>query len=196
MPRTRLDVLRRLAAFALAALVAGTCGAAEFAVDPDHVAVHFAVSHFDVAYVRGRFAKIDATVEFDQAGRTGRAVVTVDADSVDTGNRALDGILRSSQFLDSAPFPEIRFASERFVFDGERLTAVDGRLWLHGVERPLTLEVERFACRTVTAGILRRSVCGGAFRATFKRSDFGITRFVPDVGDEVRLDIDVEASPR
>lgn len=193
---TRLDAASRFAAGVTLVLAVGTCAAAEFTVDPDHVAIHFAVSHFDIAYVRGRFAKIDAKVEFDQAGRTGRAVVTVDADSVDTGNRALDGILRSPQFLDSAPFPEIRFASERFVFDGERFVAVEGRLWLHGVERPLTLEVDRFTCRTVAAGILRRPVCGGAFRATFKRSDFGMSRFLPDVGDEVRLDVDVEASPR
>jgi polyisoprenoid-binding protein YceI len=190
------NAARRFAAFAALALAAGTSGAAEYVVDPDHVGVHFAVSHFDVAYVRGRFAKIDAKVEFDPAGRTGRVVVAVDADSVDSGIRQLDGILRTSQFLDTAQFPEIRFASERFVFDGDRLVGVDGRLWMHGVERPFKLEVERFACRRVTAGILRRDVCGGAFRATFKRSDFGMTRFLPDVGDEVRLDIDVEASPR
>jgi polyisoprenoid-binding protein YceI len=105
-------------------------------------------------------------------------------------------VLRSDQFLDSAAFSEIRFAGERFVFDGDRLTAVDGRLWLHGVERPLRLTVERFVCKDVALGIVTRRVCGGAFRASFRRSDFGMTRFLPDVGDEVRLDIGVEASPR
>jgi polyisoprenoid-binding protein YceI len=179
-----------------AALAAGPAGAAEYAADPEHVVVHFAVSHFDVAYVRGRFGKIGAKIDFDPAGRTGRVIATVDADSVDTGIPALDGILRSPQFLDAAANPEVRFASERFVFDGDRLVAVEGRLWLHGVERPLRLEAERFTCKTVSAGILRRPICGGAFRASFKRSAFGMTRFLPDVGDEVRLDIDVEASPR
>jgi polyisoprenoid-binding protein YceI len=188
--------LRALGLGILAAAAAGTSGAAEYVADPDHVSVHFAVGHFDVAYVRGRFAKIDAKIDYDPAGRTGRVVVTVDADSVDSGIRSLDAILRSPQFLDTASHPEVRFASERFVFDGERLVAVEGRLWLHGVERPLRLDAERFTCRTVAAGILRRPICGGAFRATLKRSEFGMTRFLPDVGDEVRLDVDVEASPR
>lgn len=192
----RVAVLGRVAAFVALAGAADACAAAEYVADPDHVGVHFAVSHFDVGYVRGRFAKIGAAIELDLAGRTGRVVVTVDADSIDTGNRALDGILRSAQFLDTASFPEVRYASERFVFDGDRLVAVEGRLWLHGVLRPLKLEADRFACRTIAAGIVRRPVCGGAFRASIRRSDFGMTRFLPDVGDEVRLDVDVEASPR
>ena len=91
---------------------------------------------------------------------------------------------------------EIRFASERFVLEGDRLVAVDGRLWLHGAERPLRLTVERFVCKDVAAGLLRQHVCGGVLHASLKRSDFGMTRFLPDVGDEVRLDIGVEASPR
>ncbi len=173
---------------------AGAGIGADWTVDTDHVAVNFAVSHFDVSYVRGRFDRIAATVQFDPAARTGQVVVTVDADSIDTGNRLLDGILRSPQFLDSAPFPEIRFVSERFVFDGDKLSAVEGTLWLHGIARPLRLTVDRFVCRDVAAGIVRRHVCGGALQTTLRRSDFGMTRFLPDVGDEVRLDISVEAT--
>jgi polyisoprenoid-binding protein YceI len=176
--------------------MAGASVAADWAVDTDHVSVIFAVGHFDISYVRGRFTKIAATVQFDPDARTGQVVVTVDADSIDTGNGALDGILRSSQFLDATPFPEIRFTGARFVFEGDRLAAVDGTLWLHGVQRPLRLAADRFVCKDVAAGIVRRHVCGGAFRATLKRSDFGMTRFLPDVGDEVLLQIGVEAARR
>jgi polyisoprenoid-binding protein YceI len=173
---------------------AGTGIGADWTVDTDHVAVNFAVSHFDVSYVHGRFDRIAATVQFNPAAKTGQVVVTVDADSIDTGNRLLDGILRSPQFLDSAPYPEIRFVSEGFVFDGDKLSAVEGTLWLHGTARPLRLTVDRFVCRDVAAGIVRRHVCGGALQTAFRRSDFGMTRFLPDVGDEVRLDISVEAT--
>jgi polyisoprenoid-binding protein YceI len=175
---------------------AGACIAAEWAVDADHVSVNFAVSHFDISYVHGRFGKIAATVHFDPEAKTGQVVVTVDADSVDTGNRVLDGVLRSSQFLDAGPNPEIRFLGERFVYAGDQLAAVDGTLLLHGVQRPLRLTVERFVCKDVAAGIVSRHVCGGELRTSFMRSDFGMTRFLPDVGDEVRLDIGVEATPR
>ena len=187
--------LCRLAAAWLAASAA-TCMAADWAVSTDHVSIYFAVSHFDISYVHGRFGKIAATVEFDPAAKTGQVVVTVDADSIDTGNRVVDGVLRSPQFLDSGPFPEIRFVSERFVFDGDALTAVDGTLLLHGVQRPLRLTVERFVCKDVAAGIVSRFTCGGALRTTFKRSEFGMTRSLPDVGDEVRLDIAIEAARR
>ena len=176
--------------------VAGTCVAAVWAVNPDHLAVNFAASHFDISYVHGRFEKVTATLQFDPDLKTGQVVVTVDADSIDTANRARDNVLRSDQFLDSVANPEIRFVSERFVFDGDRLTAVDGTLWLRGVQRPLRLTVERFVCKEVGVGIVKRLTCGGELRAAFNRSDFGMKRFVPDVGDEIKLDIDIEAARR
>ncbi len=192
--------IRRLASHCLAlawlAAAAIPAAAADFAPDPSHVSIHFTVSHRDITYVRGRFGKIAVTVQYDESAKTGMTVVTVDPDSIDTGNRSIDAILRSDQFLDTAAFTEIRYVGERFEFDGDRLVAVDGRVWLHGVERPLRLTVERFVCKDVALGIVRSRVCGGAFRASLKRSDFGMTRFLPDVGDEVRLDIGVEASPR
>jgi len=183
---------------AIAVLVASPLpsAAAEFAADASHTSIHFTVGHRDITYVRGRFAKIAVAVQFDEATKTGTTVVVVDPDSIDTGNRVIDNVVRSDQFLDTAAFTEIRFASERFVVEGDRLAAVDGRLWLHGIERPLRLTVERFVCKDVAAGLLRQHVCGGVFHASLKRSDFGMTRFLPDVGDEVRLDIGVEASPR
>ncbi len=194
LPRLRL----------VASLLAGACVlasegrgfAADWAVNPDHLSVYFAVSHFDISYVHGRFEKVTATVQFDPDAKTGQVVVTVDANSVDTGDRTRDGVLRSDQFLDAGTNPEVRFVSERFVFEGDRLTAVDGTLWLHGVQRPLRLAVDRFVCKEVAVGIVKHFTCGGEFRTAFKRTDFGMKRFVPDVGDEVKLDIDIEAARR
>jgi polyisoprenoid-binding protein YceI len=189
-------VVLRVIAAAVLLVPAGAGLGADWAVSTDHVSVNFAVSHFDISYVHGRFGKIATAVQFDPEAKGGQVVVTVDADSIDTGNRVLDSVLRSDQFLDSVANPEIRFVSERFVFDGAQLSAVDGTLWLHGTQRPLRLTVDRFVCKDVTVGIVPRHVCGGELRASFKRSDFGMTRFLADVGDEVRLDIGVEASQR
>jgi polyisoprenoid-binding protein YceI len=190
-----LPVLRCLALGALAA-AALPAAAAEYGLYLGHVSVQFAVSHLDISYVRGRFDKINVTIDFDPAAKTGKAVVIVDPDSIDTGNRQIDNVLRTDQFLDTAAFTEIRFASERFVFEGDKVVAIEGRVWLHGVDRPLRLDAERFVCKDVALGLAKKPVCGGAFHASLKRSDFGMTRFIPDVGDEVRLDIGIEASPR
>ena len=75
-------------------------------------------------------------------------------------------------------------------------TAIDGTLWLHGVQRPLRLAVERFGCKEVQAGLSKRYTCGGAFRAAFDRSAYGLTRWLPDVGDKVELEINIEATRR
>ena len=194
-PRFSTRLLRSVLGGFLAAFASAGV-AADWAVNTDHVSVNFAVSHFDISYVHGRFGKIDVSVQFDPDAKAGQVVVTVDANSIDTGNRVLDGVLSSEQFLDAAANPEVRFVSERFVFDGDRLAGVDGTLLLHGVQRPLRLTVDRFVCKDVAAGIVRRFTCGGEFHTAFKRSDFGMKRSLPDVGDEVRLDIGVEAARR
>ena len=174
--------------------VARPGAAAEFAVDPNHTVVHFAVSHEELSFMRGRFPRIRGSAQFDSAAGTGSLAISVSAATIDTGNSAVDNVLRSDQFLDVERYPEVHFVSDRFVFDGGKLTAIEGRIALHGVQRPLRLVARRFQCREVPLGIVRSYVCGGEFQATLRRSDFGMTRFLPEVGDEVELTIDGEAT--
>lgn len=199
--RPALGPLAALAARATLAAVAVLTGTPALAapmaytVDPTHTSVYFGVSHFDRTSVRGRFGKSDGRVIYDPATGAGSIDFTVDTDSVDSGNRSLDGVLRSAQFLDAQTFPVARFQANRFVTEGGKLAAVEGTMTLHGVAQPLRLEADRFSCgQTVLFGI-RRDVCGGDFSATFSRSAFGMTRFLPDVGDTVTLQISVEATP-
>jgi len=173
---------------------AGIGVAAEFALDASHTSVHFAVSHYDISLVRGRFLKMSGTVQFDPEAKTGAVAISVEANSVDTGNKQLDHVLVSAQFLDAGQYPEVRFVGDRLLFEGSRLTAIDGTLTLHGVERPLRLHTQRFVCKEVPAGLARRQVCGGEFRTVINRLEFGMTRFVPEVGSEVELAISVEAT--
>lgn len=185
---------------ALSLLVPALPGAARaepanYAVDPTHTTVYFATSHFERTSVRGRFGKIDGRISYDETSGAGAIDFTVDADSVDSGNRTLDGILRSAQFLDAQNFPVVRLRANRFVRDGERLVAVEGELTLHGVTQPLRLEAERFSCGEISLFGIKRHVCGGDFRAVLSRSAFGMTRFLPDVGDTVVLTMSVEATP-
>jgi polyisoprenoid-binding protein YceI len=181
-----------LAAWALATSAA--CEAADYAVDPAHTTIYFAVSHRDISYVRGRFGKLTARVEFDPEAKTGSIVADVDTASIDTNNATLDGVLRSPQFLETETYPGARFVSERFVYAGDALSVVEGALWLHGVQRPVTLTADRFVCREVALGLARGTVCGGAFHAMIRRSEFGMTRYPGDVGEEVRIEINVEAA--
>lgn len=169
--------------------------AAPMVLDGSHTSAYFAVSHFDRSLVRGRFKRITGQIDFDEAKRSGSVDIRIDPDSVDTGLRALDDVLKSPQFFDTEQFPEIRFQSTGFEFDGERLHAVRGKLSMHGVSMPVQLLADQFKCGEVKVMVLRRQVCGGAFHTTIKRSAFGMTRFLPDVGDAVQIDISIEASP-
>lgn len=181
--------------FALLGAVPAQAASTNYTVDPTHTSVYFGVSHFDRTTVRGRFGKIDGRIVYDPATGAGSVDFTVDTDSVDSGNRSLDGVLRSAQFFDSQNFSYARFQANRFVTEGGRLLAIEGSFTLHGVTQPLRLEADRFSCgQTVLFGI-HRDVCGGDFHATFARSAFGMTRFLPDVGDTVTLQISVEAAP-
>jgi polyisoprenoid-binding protein YceI len=175
-------------------MLAGASAAADFALDAAHTAVHFAVPHYDISLVRGRIPKVAGTVQFDPALKSGAVDVRIDADSLDTGNRTLDQILRSDQYLDTARYGDVRFAGTAFVFDGERLAAIEGTLILHGVARPVRLAAQRFTCKEVKLGLAGRHVCGGEFTTTIRRSDFGMTHMLPDVGDAVELSIGVEAT--
>ncbi|WP_354683959.1 YceI family protein [Cupriavidus necator] len=167
----------------------------EYTIDPTHTTVYFAASHFERSSVRGRFGKIDGRIVYDADNGAGAFDVTVDLASVDTGNRTLDGVLRSAQFFDVAQYPVARVRAQRFIAESGRLVAVEGELTLHGVTQPVRLQAERFRCGEVTLFGVSRQVCGGDFRAEVPRSAFGMTRFLPDVGDTVTLQVAVEASP-
>lgn len=182
---------------ALLAVVPGITHAApvSYTVDPVHTTVYFSATHFDRSSVRGRFGKVDGRVIYDEETGAGALDFAVDASSVDTGNRTLDGVLRSAQFLHAAEFPVVRLRANRFIVEDGRLVAVDGDLTLLDVTRPLRLQAERFRCGDATFMGITRHVCGGDFRATFVRSEFGMRRFLPEVGDTVTLLISVEASP-
>ncbi|MHA6847745.1 YceI family protein [Ralstonia syzygii] len=178
----------------LAAGLSAPALAAPFTPDPAHTAVYFGASHFDRSTMRGRFDKIDGAIDFDEASNQGGFDFTIDAASVDTRLPVLDGVLKSEQFLDAAQFPIIRLRSDRFVVESGKLVGVEARLTLHGVTQPVRLDVRRFNCGDMKLPGTLRHVCGGDFHLAIQRSTFGMTRYLPDVGDRVDLDISVEAT--
>ena len=180
----------------LAGLFTTPAFATSFAPDLAHTSVYFGAAHFDRSTMRGRFDKIDGAINFDEATNQGGIDFTVDAASVNTRLRVLDGVLKSEQFLDAAQFPVIRLRSDRFVVEGSKLVAIEAKLTLHGVTQPVRLEVRRFSCGDEKMPGSTRHVCGGDFHLSIARSAFGMTRFLPDVGDRVDLDISVEATPQ
>ncbi len=189
-------IYRKCSMFLLTSILGiGLCQAAPFAIDNAHTSVYFAASHFDRTLMRGRFKGITGKIEFDAANHSGVLDLFIDPDTVDTGVRGLDTVLKSPQFFDTKEFPRARFQSSQFVFDGDRLQAILGQLTLHGATLPVQLTAHRFSCGEMKIMTMRRFVCGGDFQTTILRSAYGIRSFLPDVGDEVQIDVAIEATP-
>jgi polyisoprenoid-binding protein YceI len=178
-------------ALALSSLLAQ---AADYTIDPDHTHPTFEVSHLGYSTYRGRFDKTSGTLSYDPAAKTGSADVTVDVASVSTGVAKLDDHLKTDEFFDAAKYPTITFKSTRFRFEGDKLTAVDGDLTIHGTTRPVTLEVSQVTCKPHP--MLKTPMCGADAEAKIKRSDFGVKNFLPLIGDEVTLRLQVEAAAK
>ncbi|PXW29194.1 YceI family protein [Paraburkholderia caballeronis] len=156
-----------------ASLSFGAFAADTYQLDPQHTYPSFEADHFNGLSVwRGKFTKSSGTVTLDRAAKTGTLDVTVDPSSVQTGNAALDEHLAGADFLDAAKYPTATYKGTRIVFDGDRPKEVIGTLTLHGVTRPLNLQIQSFKC--IQHPMLKREVCGVEATSAFDRSDFGI----------------------
>jgi polyisoprenoid-binding protein YceI len=134
---------RRLLAACLLLAPAAVQRAAEYALDPDHSNVQFAVPVLAVSKVTGKFMRYDVKLSAGKARDLSQAKVmaVIETASVDTGSDSWDGKLRTPAFFDAAKYPEIRFESRRVRKVKGRWEAV-GPLSIHGVTKEITLPFE------------------------------------------------------
>ena len=182
---------KSLTLIAAALLSAGAAQAADYSVDPTHTFATFEISHFGASVNRARFDKKEGTVQFDRAAKTGKVDISLDMTSVNSGTAAFDKHLQSADIFNVAQFPKARFVSDKFVFDGDKVTEVQGQLTLLGKTQPVNFKANQFNC--YQSPMLKREVCGGDFEGELRRSAFGFTHSLPFVADLVRLKVQVEA---
>lgn len=162
-----------------------------YSVDPKHTFPTFEVNHLGYSIQRGRFDKTHGTITVDLAAKKGSADITIETASIDMGFEEWNRHMSDEKFFNVAKFPTMSFKSSSFRFEGDKLVAVDGDLTLLGVSRPVTLKVDLFKC--APHPMLKKDACGANATTVIKRSDFGMTAFVPMVGDEVRIAFGIEA---
>src|SRR4051812_42971300 len=170
-----------------------TIKAGTWAIDPAHTEVSFGVRHLMISTVKGRFADVKGTVEIPASGDP-KVDVTLATASIDTRNEQRDAHLKSADFFDAAQYPEIRFASTNAARtdDGWNVT---GDLTIHGVTKPITLEVTEEGSGRDPWGNER---IGLSARGKLDRREFGLTWNTALetggvlVGDEIKLHIDAE----
>ena len=181
-----------LAVAAATALTAGAAQAANYAIDPTHTFVTFEISHFGATTNRARFDKKQGTVEFDRAAKTGKVDISIDTTSVNSGTPPFDKHLQSADLFDAAKHPSIKFVSDKFSFNGDKVSEITGTLTLLGKTQPVTFKSNGFNC--YESPMLKREVCGGDFETTIDRTAFGMNYGV-DWGfpKNVRIIVQVEA---
>ena len=184
--------LSLLAAAAVLSVAAGAAQAAEYAIDPTHTFATFEIGHFGASVNRARFDKKEGKISFDKAAKTGKAEISIDMTSVNSGTAMFDKHLQSAEIFDAAKNPKATFVSSKFVFNGDKVSAVEGNLTIAGKTQPVTLKANQFAC--YDSPMLKREVCGGDFEATIDRTAFGVNYGV-DWGfpKNVRLVLQIEA---
>lgn len=180
-----------IAFFSVFGFSAAAVAADTYTVDPGHTFPRFEINHFGFSTHHGQFNKTAGKLVLDRAAKTGSVEITVDTASISTGDPKLEKHLRSEDFFSVEKFPAMVFKSKAVKFDGETPVAAEGELTLLGVTRPLTLAVSRVKCGPHP--IAKKEACGAEVTGTLKRSEFGMMAYVPAVGDEVTLRIQVEA---
>ena len=172
-----------------------TAGVTTWKIDPAHTSVEFAVRHMMITTVKGRFTGVDGSVTIDEAqSSAARVDVTIDAASIDTREPQRDTHLKSGDFFDVEKFPTLTFRGTRIDGDAQAFQ-LTGDLTIHGVTRPITLDVTHEGRGKDPWGGER---VGYSATGKLRRGDYGLTwnaaletgGFL--VGDEVKISLDIE----
>lgn len=160
--------------------------------DKAHSEVDFGILHMSLSKVHGRFGNIGGQIVWNDADITKSTVnVTIDVASVDTGVAPRDTDLKSAGMFDVAQFPTATFVSTSVAKTGKGLT-VNGNLTLHGVTKPVVLQVE--GPTGPLPGMGGKMHAGFSATTTISRTAFDLGTKYPAavLGDDVQLIIDLD----
>jgi len=182
-----------VAALAFASLAASSAMAAPktYEVDGSHTFPRFAYSHFGYSTQVSRFDNTSGTVVFDADAKTGSVDITIDMKSVNTGFTDFNGHIQGEDFLDTAKFPKATFKSTKVNFQDGKPATIEGQLTIKGVTKPVTLTVTAF--QAMPHPMLKKDAIGANAFTVIKRTEFNAGKYAPYVGDEVRIEISLEA---
>lgn len=177
---------------ALAGAASAGAQSPNYAIDPTHTFVNYENGHYGTTTNRGRFSIKDGTLFFDRAGQQGKVEVVIDISSVNTGVDFLNRQIQGKDFFNVADFPTATFTSDKFVFNGDKVSEVQGKLTLKGQTHPVVLKAMKFNC--YVNPLVKREVCGGDFETRIQRSQWGVLWGLQfGFEDDVRLIIQIEA---
>ena len=181
-----------LAAATIATLSGAAAAAPEtFVIDGAHTFPRFSYSHFGFSTQLSRFNKTSGKIVLDKEAKTGSVDVVIDTKSVDTGFDIFNGHIQGEDFLSTEQYPTATFKSTKVRFEGDKPVAVDGNLTIKGVTKPVTLALTSFILQPHP--MMKKDAIGANATTKISRTEFNAGKYAPNVGDEVTIDLAVEA---
>ncbi|EIJ35384.1 YceI family protein [Thiothrix nivea] len=166
--------------------------AEDYAIDTEgmHAFVQFRIQHLGYSWLYGRFDKFSGNFSYDEAKpEEAKAEVAIDTTSINSNHAERDKHLRSEDFLDVEKFPEAKFVSTKFIPGADGAGKLEGDLTLHGVTKPITLDVKQIGAGDDPWGGFRRGFEGST---KFALKDFDIKKDLGPASQEVEMILAVE----
>jgi polyisoprenoid-binding protein YceI len=166
----------------------GSVRAGTYKVESGHTQVEFSLSHFGFTNYAGLLSGATGSLQLDPTHLTAAKLdVTIPVQSITTTVPQLTDELKGAQWFDTAKFPSATFISTKVASSSNGEATITGNLTLHGVTKPVVLHAH-----FIGAGVNpidKAYTVGFEATTTIKRSEFGVSTYVPAVGDDVQLTI-------
>ncbi|HZX73637.1 MAG TPA: YceI family protein, partial [Cyclobacteriaceae bacterium] len=169
-------------------ITAGVAGAQTWSVDKSHAKLGFGVTHLLLSEVEGSFTSFDSKITSSKEDFSDATIeLTADVKSINTGITDRDTHLKSPDFFDAEKFPTLTFKSKSIKKAEGKKYIVTGDLTLHGVTKPVTLDVTLNG--TGVHPYTKKTVAGFKITGTIKRADFtvGPTFGAATISEEVAI---------
>ena len=162
-----------------------------YIIDPGHTYPSFTIDHFKLSKTIGFFEDTTGQVVIDWAKKEGNVSIVISTSSINTGHRKRDEHLRNPDFFDVENHPFIKFNSDKLIFNNGSLIKIIGKLEILGTTNNITLNVDNLNC-IENHPIKKVKACGASISSLLNRSEYGMTKYIPAISDEVNLNIQVE----
>lgn len=168
-----------------------TVKAGTYTLDSDHGKITWSLSHFGFSTYIGQFAGVTSTLQLDtkNLGKS-KLTATVEIDSIGTLDPALNKMLKSPKFFDAAAYPVATFVSTKIVRTGAKTAKIIGNLTLRGVTKPVVMNA--VFNQAGTDPMMNLYEVGFQGHMTLMRSAFGVSAFLPYIGNKVTLNLEGE----
>ena len=184
--------LFRYAALALAIAAPALAQGADYVIDTEgaHAFIQFRIKHLGYSWLLGRFNQFEGRFSYDEENPDhSRVEVTIKTASIDSNHAERDKHLRGEDFLEVDKYPEARFVSTAFRENDDHTATLTGNLTLHGVTRPVTIDVKHVGHGPDPWGGDRRGFEGTTI---LRLTDFDIDYDLGPAAREVELFLSVE----